>query len=52
MLFKFTIVILVYITQVNNVLESHLKPLINQLTITMPSTLKPSALLHQLLCAQ
>jgi len=52
MLFEFVFASLVYFTLIHNVLELHLNPVINQLAITMPSTLKLTALFHQLLCVQ
>jgi len=52
MLFEFVFVSLVYFTPIHYVLELHLNPVINQLAITIPPTLKLTALFHQLLCVQ
>ena len=41
MLFEFVFASLVYSTLIHKVLELHLNPIINQLAITMPSTLNP-----------
>jgi hypothetical protein len=51
MLFEFVFASLVYFKLIHNVFELHLNPIINQLAITMASTLKLTALFHQL-CVQ